>query len=75
MDVWKGIHDDEALIGDDQISLIVGVSFRVAGELDRRAGLTASAAFGGISVGNFVSSSGSWLMIVTAAGTIEAATL
>lgn len=70
---WQGIRDDLSPAGNDQgMTTVIGASFYVTNELGRRSGLTAITASGGAALGSFRSAvTGSWLLIVTAAGTIE----
>ncbi len=72
---WDGVRDDTSDVGDG-LSVMQGVSFAVEGELRRRPGLTALAAYGGpLTLAFRTTASGAWAVIVTSGGAIESVQL
>ena len=73
---WIGIHDEISDVGSEALKVAESVSFRVTGELRRRAGLTKENTQGGIYMTHINTPvAGSSLVEVQSDGTIDAVAL
>lgn len=70
---WLGLGDDKTNVGTPSLEVAESISFRVNGELRRRAGLTKESIEGGLYMTHIKSLiTGGFLVTVQSDGTIDA---